>query len=99
MSNCSNCNHENKNPEAVPYIVHESAMARAERSAKRLWVVVIMLIVMLVATNGAWIWYESQFETVVTNTEEYQVEQNTEDGGNNSSIIENGEVVDGNTND
>ena len=98
MSNCSNCNHENKNPEAVPYIVHESAMARNERSAKRLWVVVILLIVMLVATNGAWIWYESQFETVVTNTEEYQVEQNTEDGGNNSSIIENGEVVDGNTN-
>ena len=97
MSNCSNCNHENKNPEAVPYIVHESAMARAERSAKRLWVVVIMLIVMLVATNGAWIWYESQFETVVTN-EEYQVEQNTEDGGNNSSIIENGGVVDGNAN-
>ena len=72
-------------------------MARAERSAKRLWVVVIMLIVMLVATNGAWIWYESQFETVVTN-EEYQVEQNTEDGGNNSSIIENGGVVDGNAN-
>ena len=97
MSNCSNCNHENKNPEAVPYIVHESTMARSERSAKRLWVVVIMLIVMLVATNGAWIWYESQFETVVTN-EEYQVEQNTEDGGNNSSIIENGGVVDGNAN-
>ena len=98
MSNCSNCKNENVNPEAVPYIVHESAMARAERSAKRLWVVIILLIVMLVATNGAWIWYESQFETVVTNTEEYQVEQNTEDGGNNSSIIENGEVVDGDTN-
>lgn len=97
MSNCSNCKNENVNPEAVPYIVHESAMARAERSAKRLWVVVILLIVMLVATNGAWIWYESQFETVVTN-EEYQVEQNTEDGGNNSSIIENGGVVDGNAN-
>ena len=98
MSNCSNCKNENKNPAAVPYIVHESAMARTERSAKRLWVIIILLIVMLVATNGAWIWYESQFETVVTNTEEYQVEQNTEDGGNNSSIIENGEVVDGDTN-
>ena len=97
MSNCSNCKNENKNPEAVPYIVHESAMARAERSAKRLWVAIVLLIVMLVATNGAWIWYESQFETVVTN-EEYQVEQNTEDGGNNSSIIENGGVVDGNAN-
>lgn len=97
MSNCSNCDNGKSTPEAVPYIVHESAMARAERSAKRLWVVIILLIVMLVATNGAWIWYESQFETVVTN-EEYQVEQNTEDGGNNSSIIENGGVVDGNAN-
>ena len=99
MSNCSNCNNEKTTPEAVPYIVHESAMARTERGAKRLWTAIILLIVLLVGSNGAWLWYESQFETVVTNTEEYKVEQNTEDGGNNSSIIENGEVVDGNTND
>ena len=79
MSNCSNCNHENKNPEAVPYIVHESAMARAERSAKRLWVVVILLIVLLVGTNGAWLWYESQFETVET----VEVTQENADGYNN----------------
>ena len=95
MSNCSNCNNEKTAPEAVPYIVHESAMARAERGAKRLWTVIILLIVLLVGSNGAWLWYESQFETVET-TEEYQVEQNTEDGGNNSSIIENGESVNGN---
>lgn len=88
MTNCSNCKSEKGNHKAVPYIVHESMMARAERSAKRLWTVIILLIVFLVASNGAWLWYESQFETVVTN-EEYQVEQNTEDGGNNSSIIEN----------
>ena len=91
MSNCSNCNHENKNPEAVPYIVHESAMARAERSAKRLWIVVLVLIVMLVGTNGAWIWYEAQFETVET-VEEYQIEQDADGGGNNNSIIDGGEI-------
>ena len=52
MSNCSNCNNEKTAPEAVPYIVHESAMARAERGAKRLWTVIILLIVLLVGTNG-----------------------------------------------
>ena len=95
MSNCSNCGKEKeKTPETIPYIAHESAMARAERAAKRLWIVIILLIVMLVATNGAWIWYESQFETVET-VEEYQIEQDTEGGGNNNSIIDGGEVVDG----
>ena len=91
MSNCSNCNHENKNPEAVSYIVHESAMARAERAAKRLWVVIILLIMMLVSTNAAWIWYESQFETITT-----EVTQENADGYNNyignDGDINNGEA-------
>lgn len=68
MTNCSNCKSEKGNHKAVPYIVHESMMARAERSAKRLWTVIILLIVFLVASNGAWLWYESQFETVETKT-------------------------------
>lgn len=36
-------------------------MARFERTVKRLWIVVILLILLLAATNGAWIWYENQF--------------------------------------
>ena len=91
MSNCSNCKNENVNPEAVPYIVHESAMARAERAAKRLWVVIILLIMMLVGTNAAWIWYESQFETITT-----EVTQENADGYNNyignDGDINNGEA-------
>ena len=35
-----------------------------ERVSRRLWITVILLIALLVATNGAWLWYESQFETV-----------------------------------
>lgn len=54
----------------VPYIVHESDMARQERTIKRLWVVVLVLIVLLAGTNGAWIWYENQFEDVVTTVEQ-----------------------------
>ena len=55
----------------VPYIVHEGAMARAERTVKRLWVSTIILLIALIATNAGWIWYESQWEVVeeVTTTQ------------------------------
>ena len=80
MANCETCKKAQNAPESVPYIVHESSMARMERQAKRLWVAVLLLIVMLVGTNGAWLWYNSQFETVETVTEEYQADAS--DGGN-----------------
>ena len=56
MANCETCKKAQNAPESVPYIVHEASMARMERQTKRLWLTVIVLIVMLVATNGAWIW-------------------------------------------
>ena len=86
MANCNNCNSEKTSPEAVPYIVHESAMARGERSAKRLWIVVLVLIVMLVGTNGAWIWYETQFEDVATTTTTTQEVTQDSESGNNSFV-------------
>ena len=61
MASCRDCKKEHNASESVPYIVHEAAMARMERQAKRLWITVLVLIVFLVATNGAWIWYESHF--------------------------------------
>ena len=64
---CNNCGTE-KTPATVPYVVHESAMARAERHSKRLWIVVLVLIGALIGTNLAWIIYESQFEVVEETT-------------------------------
>ena len=72
MANCETCKKSQNAPENVPYIVHESSMARMERQIKRLWITVLVLIVMLVGTNGAWLLYNSQFETVETVMEEYQ---------------------------
>ena len=57
MANCETSKKAQNAPGSVPYIVHEASMARMERHIKRLWITVIVLIVMLVATNGAWIWY------------------------------------------
>ena len=81
--NCSEC--KKKKPESVPYIVHESIMARMERQFKRLWIVIIALIALLAGSNIAWICYESQFETLEI-VEECQVNQDIESGYNNSVI-------------
>ena len=46
----------------IPLIAHEGIMATMERTIKRMWIVAIVLIVLLVATNIAWLVYESQYE-------------------------------------
>ena len=50
----------------IPYFCHEGEMARAERTIKRLWILCILLVVLLVGTNIAWIHYENQWETAET---------------------------------
>lgn len=44
------------NNKDVPYIVYESEAARHERTVKRLIRVIIILIVMVVVSNLAWLW-------------------------------------------
>lgn len=91
---CNGCGTGNQ-PISVPYVVHESSMARAERQAKRLIAIIILLIVLLVGSNIGWLIYESQFETVETSTEESIVVDAQENGvanyiGNDGDIY-NGE--------
>ena len=86
MANCESCKGKDAHaPESVPYIVHESSMARMERQIKRLWITIILLIVMLVGTNGAWIWYESQFADIVTTIE-------SEQDGSGVNIVSGGDL-------
>lgn len=40
-----------------------------ERIIKRLWIALLVVIVLLVASNSAWLWYESQFEDLVITQE------------------------------
>lgn len=69
----------------IPFIAFEEAQARMERVNKRLWIVTILLIISLVASNGAWIYYESQWQ-VVEDTTTIEAEQgdgiNIVGGGN-----------------
>lgn len=46
----------------VPLAAHESAMARAERTTRRLCALILTLILLLFASNLAWILYEKSFE-------------------------------------
>lgn len=71
---------EEKN--AVPYIVHEAAQARQERTIRRLWILCIIMFLSLVISNAGWIWYESQFEEVVETTTQ-EVEQDADGDGSN----------------
>ena len=81
MSECNRC--------TVPFAAHEATLARQERSFRRLWIVCIILIVALVATNIAWIMYESQYETVIeTDKTEISAEQN----GSGTNIVGGGNV-------
>ncbi len=60
---------------SVPLAVHENLRAQSNVDKRRLWIVVIILIVLLFGSNLAWLIYESQFETVSTS-----VEMENEDG-------------------
>lgn len=75
----------------VPYIVHEGDMARMERINKRLWIVVIMLILLLIASNTVWLMYESQF----TDEKTTEVTQELDTGGGGDAIINDGVHING----
>ena len=81
---CNTCREKRADP--VPYIVHESAMARQERTVKRLWIILLVTIVLLVGTNALWVYYESQF------TDETWTYEATTDGGGTAVANGDGEV-------
>ena len=88
MANCESCKSKEAHaPENVPYIVHESSMARMERQIKRLWIALIVAVCLLFASNAGWMIYESQFDTV-------SYEQDGE-GINNVNIGEQGDLING----
>lgn len=68
----------------VSQIAHEADMARMERIIKRLWIALLVVIVLFVASNSAWLWRESQFEDVVTTTQ--TVTQDTGSGNGNNTF-------------
>ena len=82
---CETCKTKSTTPESVPYIVHESAMARMERTNKRLWITNLILIFLLVGAIIGFAYYENQFEDVVTTIE-------AEQDGSGVNIVSGGDL-------
>ena len=79
----------------IPFVAHESAMARAERHTKSLVWVIVLLIVLLVGSNAGWLWYESTMETVEETTETIITQENAD--GYNNYVGNDGDIVNGET--
>ena len=90
MMDCTNCNRQVDYP-PVPFVVHENLRAQMDLHARRLVRVIVLLIVLLVGSNIAWIVYEHQYET-------FRIEQ-TNDRGVNNFIGNDGDITNGNADD
>lgn len=90
---CGGCGGYVVERQSVPLAMVELHSAAQERTIKRLWIIIIILIGLLCATNFAWLMYESQFEDVTTT----EVTQENEDGYNNY-IGNDGDIIYGETN-
>ena len=64
--------------EMITTAQHEKEMTRMETANKRMFIAFLIVLVMLFATNIAWVIYESQFQDVVVTQE-----ADTWDGGSN----------------
>ena len=70
---------------AVPFYVHEGTVDRLMSIIRKLWILALVLVILLVGTNAAWIFYESQFETV-------SVEQEVDTGLGSAYVSGTGDV-------
>lgn len=59
----------------------EANAVRLERTISRLWILLIIMLILLVGSNVAWICYERQFEDTVT-TVTQDVRQDADSGSN-----------------
>lgn len=80
---------ENNDNIVMSRIAFERMQAKDERNDKWRNIIIILLIVLLVATNGMWLWHESQYEYV---TDDYSVELDTGDGGDANYIGNDGDI-------
>lgn len=74
----------------VPYIVYEGEMARQERHAKRLIIMLAIMLVLFFASNMAWLHVWNQYEYV-----DGDVTVDSQDGGNANYIGNDGDIVNG----
>lgn len=70
----------------IPYIVLEASEARHERIEKRLIIALVMVVIMMFATNALWLYHESQYDY---ETEDVELRSET---GNSNYIGVSGDI-------
>lgn len=83
---CNNCG-TNNDMAVMPIAQHEKDQNRLNGIIKWLIAVIVLLVVLLVGSNVAWIAYENSFDDM---TETYTVEQ---DGSETNNSVINGGVI------
>ena len=95
MSMCENCkgqhHEEEKDPRFISFVAHEKDMARmeaanirSENANRRSHILNVILALLLALSIGYTFWLKDQYQAV---EESYEIEQDTDGGGNNYSVI------------
>lgn len=95
MSMCENCkgqhHEEEKDPRFISFVAHEKDMARmgaanirSEKANRRSHILNVILALLLALSIGYTFWLKDQYQAV---EESYEIEQDTDGGGNNYSVI------------
>ena len=85
---------ENNDNIIMSRIAFERMQAKDERNDKWRNIIIILLIVLLVATNAMWLWAWNQYDYV----DDYSVEMEADDGSNANYIGNNGDITNGGKN-
>ena len=78
------------NHDSISRYYFESITTKLERTIEKLWILCIILIILLVGSNGAWLYYEHQFEDTVTT-----VSQDVDSVSGNATIFDGVHINDG----
>ena len=87
---------EQNTQQSIPFVAHEQMMVRMERTNHRLWILCIFLVICLIATNLAWVLWESQWEVYEETTQEVTQSAESEQGNAVNRFI-GGDYGEGNT--
>lgn len=86
-----------ENRDSVSYLVHESSLARQERTVKRLVVALIFAVVLMFTSNALWLLAWTSYDFAVEG-EEATTTTTTDINGENGSVNyigEDGDIVNG----
>lgn len=83
---------ENNDNIVMSRIAFERMQAKDERNDKWRNIIIVLLIVLLVATNAMWLWAWNQYDYV---EEEYSVDMSADDGSNANYIGNDGDISNG----